>query len=312
MALGLSLALGAAVARAQTTTKGPLSIRLASATGSDPYSFSADFCSATPYVQWTYDGSLGFSFTTALSLWATSANACGTTPGATDLVFDSVASSVVTLTRSGQFQIAIANLPGFSTSSADAGASVACGDKGVTVTQRLCGAISYQAYVGATATVYQADDLVLVYDAKPPTAPRIASISGFDGTAAVTFAVDGDTTSIASQYRRTGESVWRVGPKTATGTVSTIKVTGLTNGQRYDLQLFAIDVAGNVSEGSAIMSVIPTHTAGFYENVVDGGSGEKGGGCATAGASASAWPLAAVLIVLALSMHKRASGDKLR
>jgi hypothetical protein len=222
-------------------------------------------------------------------------------------VYTSVPAVTFVATRSGQFQISIYKLPGFTSSASDAG-TVACGDTGVTLQQKICGAISYQTYVGATATTYQADELTLVYDTQPPTAPTISSSSSIDSAATVNFTIDSDTQSVESRYRLSDGGDWRDGPSTSTSSATKLTVTGLTNYDTYDVQLFAVDQAGNLSDGSSIVQVTPVHLRGFYEVAVDSGSTEKGGGCSATGASGL--PLASLLTVLAVGAARRRRGGR--
>ncbi|HEY3449616.1 MAG TPA: MYXO-CTERM sorting domain-containing protein [Myxococcales bacterium] len=88
--------------------------------------------------------------------------------------------------------------------------------------------------------------------------------------------------------------------------VTSGRVTGLTNDQKYEFVLVAVDLATNVSAGSDAVDAIPLVVHDFYRRYQCAGGNEKGGfGCSSAG-MAVLLP-AAGLAVLALIRRRRAS-----
>lgn len=69
-----------------------------------------------------------------------------------------------------------------------------------------------------------------------------------------------------------------------TGSISSGRVNGLVNNQQYEFVLVAVDLAGNVSAGSAPVTETPLTVHDFYRRFQCAGGNEKGGfGCSTAG-----------------------------
>jgi hypothetical protein len=306
--MALTLLLGPALAAAQAAdATNPATLRSSSDLTNNTYSFNAGDCSGNISVTWTYVGTWGSSFSTALTLWSTTAGSCLTTgPSTTDLSYSSVPWLTFVTSKSGTFTVPISTLPGFNVDNGDGGVKNFCGETGVEVTQRLCGAISSitSAY-SSTVTVNQPDPLILLYDTKPPAAPAVSDVGSLDSSAVVNFTYDTGTTTVYAQYSEAGldgGDVWNDGPSVTVANTSKLTIQGLTNNVVYDVQLFGVDQAGNVSEASAIAQVEPIHTIGFFETLHNAGSTEQGG-CAVAGSMLV--PLAALGLLRALARRSR-------
>ena len=312
--LVLTLSLTPALALAQTTTSTavsltyPLPIHWSGDLTNSTKSFNGSNCNDTLTLQWDYyTGGITGTLTTPLTLWATTATSCEQASTSTDVVYPSVQPFTVTSVRSGTFLVPIAQLPAFNVADVDGGVTVTCGQDGVEVTQLICGAISYTTYgSAAAATVYQATPLTLTYDTKPPTAPVITGTGSLDSSASVAFTEDADTITVNSQYSVAaldgGDDVWSDGPSVSVANGSKLTISNLTNTVLYDVRLFAVDGAGNVSVPSAVAQVTPVHTVGFFETLRNDGSTETGG-CAVTGSMLV--PLAALGLLRALARRSR-------
>jgi hypothetical protein len=81
---------------------------------------------------------------------------------------------------------------------------------------------------------------------------------------------------------------------------SGIKVSGLTNNQDYDVEVFGFNAANNPSPASAIVTGTPEPTSDFW-TLYRADGGKESGGCNTA---AGAVGLLGALSLLALGRRK--------
>lgn len=269
-------------------------------------------CDTPITAEWVYNPTLAIgvgNLCGSLTIWATTGE-CGDTAntGAGDLPFDvaTVQATTVLLTKTQTFMVTPSALPSFKTTTlADGGVTSAstCGATGVTITNKICASIqtSVAACGFTTASYLHATPLSMVYDTQPPGAPVITLASPEDSSASITFTADTDANTVIAQFRVTGTTDFIGSTDPVTATVGVIKVPGLTNGTSYDVQLVAIDGAKNVSTPSAIASVIPVHTVGFFGTARANGSTEQGG-CSATG---SLLPLAGLALALALARKSR-------
>jgi len=279
------------VAAAAQTTE-PLSIRLAADTSLDSYRFrDPNTCADTLTFQWIYSG--GVSPCGPLKLWAT-AGSCGAEPGSADLPYPDVQASVVTSTGRGTFSVVPGELPAF------AAGSAMCGAAGVEQTHRLCAAMKYTSYLTCDQTL-QFSGFEVVYDAKPPAAPAITAAVALDGSARLTFSAASDVTDIHAEVRAQGAADFTPAAADVSMTDKAVRISQLANGTTYDIQLRALDKAGNVSGPSALVSVTPVHTVGFWGLFRQMGGTEQGG-CAAAGGAPLLW--LALFAVRALSRRR--------
>ncbi len=302
-----------ALASAQTTVTTPLAIVPTAEPAVSTYTYNSG-CDTAISVEWLYTPALAIGFGNLcgnLNLWATTGE-CGDSPNTSigDLTFDS-ASNVpgvqVQLLKSQSFTVTPSALPSFTvTALPDGGMTSAntCGAQGVTVTNKICGSIqtSLTACGFSTSTTYQhATPLVMTYDTQPPSAPVIGDASPQDSAASISFTATSDAASVTALYRVTGTTDFTGSTDPVTSTVGTVTIPNLINGTSYDVELTASDAAGNVSTPSAIKSVIPVHTVGFFGTARANGSTEQGG-CSATG---SLLPLAGLALALALIRKSR-------
>jgi hypothetical protein len=307
-ALALLITPALASAQAADPLSNPLTIRWSGDLINNTHSFNAGDCTTSLTLTWTYAGTTAL-FTTPLSLWATTATSCPSAPSSTDVTYTPFPQAlVVTTQRSGTFTVPISTLPIFTTSDGDGGVTHFCGEQGVQLTQKICGAITPQAFTyTTTATPTQASELNLSYDTQPPDAPSISDVGSLDSSAVVNFTfTSADTATVYAQYSVAGldaGDVWADGPSVTVANSTKLTITGLTNTVLYDIQLFAVDGAGNVSTASAVAQVEPLHTVGFFETLRNDGGTETGGGCAISGSMLV--PLAALGLLRALARRSR-------
>lgn len=279
---GLVLVL-ATSAQAQTTTTAALTLR-AGSNSTDTFTLGASDCSLRLRVRWQYSTSVGI-LCTPLKLWGTDGE-CGEEPGVADVRYDDVPALTVTTAREGSFDVPIAELPGFK-----AGTTTPCGSANLSKTHKICGVIEYsQASCGfTTQPKLSASPLKIVYDTLPPTAPVITGSTALDGSIRVNFAVDADTQVVLAEVRPQGATDFTSGGE-AVASAGAIRVSGLTNGTTYDIQLRAKDSAGNVSLASDLVAATPIRTIGFWGAYRAAGGADQGG-CASAPGlgAAAAW-----------------------
>ncbi len=238
---------------------------------SDIYRFNASSCSATIQVTWTSTIVLG-ACGSGLTLWVTEGE-CQDTPGVNDPRFTTV--PITELARkTGTFTVALADLPGFKYS--DAGYT--CGTPDIEKPHRICGAVGIaSATIGATCVQQQAKSLSLIYDTKAPAAPTIGEVSEQDSALQIKFTAQTDTSVVHFDTRAQGEVTFAERAQIATTAGSSIRIQNLINGTTYDIQARAEDSASNFSVPSAMVAATPRLTKGFWANVREAGSAEKGG-----------------------------------
>lgn len=268
-------ATGALAAQAQTTSLGS-AITLRAGSGSlDTYVLGKTECNLKLRVRWNYQYNVGI-LCTPLKLWSTEGE-CGEAPGTSDVRYDDVPALTVGSVREGNFDVAIDELPGFK-----AGSSTPCGSADLSKTHKVCGVVEYsQASCGfTTQPKLQASSLKIVWDSLPPAPPSITSTEALDQSATVAFTVGADAAYVLAEVRAQGSADF-VGAGEVVATAGRIKVSGLTNGTTYDVQLRARDDAGNVSAPSSPQSVTPIKTIGFWGAYRYKGGTDQGG-CASA------------------------------
>lgn len=265
----------AASAQAQTTTSAALTLR-AGNNSTDTYTLGvpAD-CSLVLRVRWQYVTSVGI-LCTPLKLWGTDGE-CGEAPGVADVRYDDVPALRVTSAREDGFDVRISELPGFKP-----GTATPCGSANLSKTHKICGVIEYsQTSCGfTTQPKLSASPLKIVHDTLPPTAPVVTGTTALDGSIRVSFAVDSDTQVVLAEVRPQGTTDFTSGGE-AVANAGAIRVSGLTNGTTYDIQLRAKDGAGNVSPPSDLVASTPIRTIGFW-GAYRAAGGTDQGGCASA------------------------------
>ncbi|MBK7861722.1 MAG: fibronectin type III domain-containing protein [Archangiaceae bacterium] len=255
-------------------------------------SIGADDCGTSKTGTWTV-AFTGYACS-SLSLWVTQGD-CGDAIATGDLKIADIAQSAINANRSqsSTVSIAIDKLPAFAAAAADGGA--VCGSAGVEVDHKFCAAVSV--YTDLTcftkSTVRATTPVTIHYDTKAPGAPSV-SAEALDSAAAVTVSYDSDTESLDVQARIQGEEEFvTLGQLASPNTNKTID--GLENGVTYEVQAIAYDSVGNASEASAIATVTPRKSSGFWESCVAAGC--NNGGCSTTPAALGLATLAAMLLL---------------
>jgi hypothetical protein len=278
-------------ALAQTSATTPLVIQI---NGVADTSISTTACSTTLGGKW-------FSTVTQpacenLKLWATTGE-CGDAPGTTDTRYDDI--PVTSLAAgSGDFPVKVSTLPGFKD------AATPCGGSGFELTHKICGSLSvstgFDCTFTTTRSIQRATYATVNYDTLAPSAPSLDGINELDKSLQVFFSSSGDVATIEVWVRAAGDTDFsKAGEGGATA--GSVKVEGLTNGTAYEVTLYAVDAAGNVSDPSNVLTGTPRLTQGFWAAYQADGGGDHGcGSSATGFAAPLVW-----LAMLALSSRRK-------
>lgn len=222
-----------------------------------------------------------------LKLWATSGE-CGDGPAAADVRFNDVPVNLLAA-GSGDFSIKVSALPGFKD------AATPCGGGPYELTHKICGAIGVSTGFDCTFTTtrsqVRAKPASLVYDTLPPNPPTLEAVNAFDKALQVYFTAGDDAVAVEVWIRVVGDADFGFAGDFATSAGSA-RIERLTNGVEYEVMLFALDAAGNASDGSAALTATPHLTNGFWAAYQTGGGGDRGCGSSSAGAGAPLWWLA--------------------
>ncbi len=269
----------------------------------DTITFRGDACEATYSVKYKYtQGFAPGGICSDFVIWATDAKACADAPASNEPPLLTVGQYSLTATPTQVFNVHIAALPGFVTSTLSDGgvtSATACGDPNIktTVTHRICGAatpgtlgsISPCAYVTTSTAKLKASELKLIYDTEPPVAPVIeGEPKGANGQATILFQANTDAAKVVPVVTLVGVDGGAdepTDPRAAVPIVSTarrVSITGLQNYRTYRVQLYFIDAAGNEGPLSAPAFVTPIKTVGFWQIYKDAG-GTSEGGCSSTG-----------------------------
>jgi hypothetical protein len=253
----------------------------------DQLVIGASACGTSRIVYWVWN-QIGTQPCNNLRIWATDGS-CGNEPGAKDLEFPSVSPILINTTRQGAITVVINELPGFA-----AGTTTPCGAaETLTKEHRICASVPTALQCGLQNNTFTtASPLRISYDAQPPNAPIIDSVSSQDKALKVAFTVSSDTAQVIPFSRAQGTADFRRHKTVSLGGGREVVVDELLNGTTYDLRLRAIDAAGNESADSELASGTPKRTVGFWGTYRDAG-GTDTGGCTLA--PVGLVPLAALL-----------------
>jgi hypothetical protein len=275
----LVLVLVATSAFAQTTgtTLVTFGIRETPQSTTDQLIIGASSCGTSRLVYWVWN-QLGTQPCNNMRIWATEGS-CGNEPAAADKEYDSVNPLLITSTRGGTITVNINELPGFKE-----GSATPCGGaETLTKEHKICAAVpaSLQCFGLQTPQTLTASPLRIIYDAQPPSAPIVSNVVMQDKALKLEFSVSSDTTQIVPFVRMQGEADFVRRETVSLGSGRTVVVDGLLNATTYDVKLRAVDLAGNESADSDIVSGTPRRTVGFWGAYRDAG-GTEAGGCSTA------------------------------
>jgi hypothetical protein len=132
-----------------------------------------------------------------------------------------------------------------------------------------------------------------------PAAPTITQVSGGDATLYVTASAGDSSTTHYKAKAWPVSAPDQVSYSNETAGSSGIAVSGLTNNQTYDVEVFGFNAANNPSPASAVATGTPEPTADFW-TLYKANGGQESGGCNTAGAVG----LLGALSLLALRRRK--------
>jgi hypothetical protein len=154
-----------------------------------------------------------------------------------------------------------------------------------------------------TNTSLTAPTLTSVLVAQPPAAPTIDSITATSGTLTVYFtpgATRGSTTS-NYQFSNNNGGAWTT--RSPVATTSPLVISGLNNGQGYQVRLRAISNAGT-SDSSTVVNETPTAVAVTGDSTLTltyGNSASTSAYSATGGTNTYTWSLGSTLTGITLS-----------
>ena len=200
----LVVVLVATSALAQTTTTQvvtqPLIIRTQTSDFQDEIPFGPGECDSTFTVRWKYTSSLGTACS-EVAFWSTTATSCGDAPLSSDKTYPSVSQAVLLISPSGNFNLKVAELPGFKTQTLEDGgvrAAATCGELNKETQHLVCGSANAGSFGtcgtfgGTTVTKLKASPLKLKYDTLPPAAPSITEAVATNGAATLSFSPNAD------------------------------------------------------------------------------------------------------------------------
>lgn len=283
----LLLMLMAGSAFAQTTvTPVSFGVRETPEATEDQLVIGASACGTSRLVYWVWN-QIGTQPCNNMRIWATDGS-CGNEPGAKDVEYPSVNPLLINTTRRGTIDVVINELPGFATGATPCGAA-----ETLTKEHKICASVPTALQCGLQNNTFTtASPLRISYDAQPPNAPIIDSVSSQDKALKVAFTVSSDTAQVIPFSRAQGNTDFRRHKTLSLGGGREVVVDELLNGTTYDIRLRAIDAAGNESADSELASGTPKRTVGFWGTYRDAG-GTDTGGCTMA--PVGLVPLAALL-----------------
>jgi hypothetical protein len=177
---------------------------------------------------------------------------------------------------------------------------------GIAITSSLdlnSGSIADLATNALTNLNFTAPTLTSVLVAQPPAAPTIDSITATSGTLTVYFtpgAARGSTTS-NYQFSTNNGGVWST--RSPVATTSPLVISGLNNGQGYQVRLRAITNAGT-SDSSTVVNETPTAVSVSGDATLTltyGNSASTSSYSATGGTNTYTWSLGSVISGVTLS-----------
>jgi hypothetical protein len=252
----------------------------------------AGACAESIAITWKASAPIGVSLCKSFEIWVTDSDCADTPPSPYDpnhnKQLGTPSTSTFTPSGTGNVTIAVKDLPGLNASS-DGG--IVCGTQGVEKSYKACAAFSLSSSFGGTCTPVRATAVEIDYDAKPPAAPVIDDVLSGDTSLSLAVSVDDDVSTLKIKVRGPGEAEF-TGGRDVSGSVTNPKISGLNNGDTYDVITTAQDAAGNESGDSNMVSGTPIKTKGIFG--VYRSAGGRDQGCAVgAGASLLALGLVA-------------------
>ncbi|WP_225412066.1 MXAN_2561 family MXYO-CTERM-anchored protein [Stigmatella hybrida] len=244
-------------------------------------------CDRTQTVNYAYASSTTV-VCSDLKIWLVQGSSCSDEPTGTFKLLKTLSQNDVVNQPTGTVTFNIGELPGFT-------GAVTCPANDREDTYRVCASIklpggSFGTECGSGS--FQRDDLEVVYDAKPPSAPTLGDVTALDSALSVSVTAPDDAefirVTVAREDGTDGKTVEKPGD------LKTVRVEGLKNGVKYTVVARAVDEASNESAPSAAKEGTPEPTRGFLDRYDEAG-GEEMGGCGAAGGGVAGSLVLAVL-----------------
>jgi hypothetical protein len=155
-----------------------------------------------------------------------------------------------------------------------------------------------------TNTSLTAPTLSSVLVAQPPAAPTIDSITATSGTLTVYFTAGAARGSTTSNYEFSTNNGGAWSTRSPVATTSPLVISGLNNGQGYQVRLRAIANAGTTSDSSTVVNETPTAVSVTGDSTLAltyGSSASTSAYSATGGTGIYTWSLGSTLTGITLS-----------
>ncbi len=256
---------------------------------------NASNCDSSVTVTWAISAA-GTSCNSGLRIWVDTGS-CGTDPD--DGVEPLIQVSNWNTQLTGTTQLTVSELPGISGS--DEG--VGCGQ--IEKDYKVCGALQYNNGLSGCQALQAANAPTLRYDGLPPQAPGAPTLSSLDNSVGVSFVAPGDTAFMVVQFRRAGSTNDFTRLERVSVSRGGQRIEGLANGVEYEVQVLAIDSAGNESAPSPSSIGQPKVTIGFFSEYRRAGGAESGGCGAMQGGAAAGGGVLALYGLWAFSRRRR-------
>lgn len=244
-------------------------------------------CDRTQTVTYTYASTTSV-VCSDLKIWLVQGTSCSDEPSGTFKLLKTVSQGDLATQYTGPVSFNVGDLPGFT-------GGVTCPANDREDTYRVCASVklpggSLGNECGAGS--FQRDDLEVVYDAKPPSAPTLGDVTPLDSALSVSVTSPDDAEFVRVSVTAEDGS----GSKTVEkpGELKTVRVEGLKNGVKYTVVARAVDEASNESAPSAAKEGTPEPTRGFLDRYDEAG-GQEMGGCGAAGGGVAGSLVLAVL-----------------
>lgn len=234
-----------------------------------------------------------------LEVWV-SQKECADASANGDLVLGTSTLVDLQSSRTGTFEFKIRELPVFT--AADAGT---CGATGLNSEHHVCGAFKAASYdcSSSPVVVKAGTSPTVTYDSQAPVAPVINTVAAADGALTVAYSASAsDAVRVNLELRAAGQTEFGFFQSGAAGD-NRVRLEGLQNDLAYEVRALSLDLAGNVSEPSNVVTATPLHTQGFFE--VCQRSGGCGQGCAAVGGGGALAAAAALVAYRLFSRRKR-------
>jgi uncharacterized protein (TIGR03382 family) len=244
-------------------------------------------CDRSQTVNYTYTSSTTI-VCSDLKIWLVQGTSCSDEPTGTYKLLKTLSQNDVVNQPQGTVTFNVGDLPGFT-------GGVTCPASDREDAYRVCASIklpggSLGNECGSGS--FQRDDLEVIYDAKPPSAPTLGDVIGLDSALSVNVTLPDDARLVRVTVTKEDGSDSKTVEKS--GDVKSVRVDNLTNSVKYKVVARAVDDADNESVPSAEKVGTPVPTRGFLDSY-DEAQGQELGGCGAAGGGVAGSLVLAVL-----------------